>query len=248
MERSHMQNKSRILFYDIETSPLLGYTWGKYEQDVIEFERDFNIMSFAWKWADEKVVHVLALPDFKTYQKDKFDDKELVKELWKLMNEAEIIIGHNSDSFDNKKVNSRFVVHNLLPPTPYKTVDTLKVARKYFKFSSNKLDDLGNTLGLGRKISHTGFKLWKDCLNGDTKAWILMKRYNKQDVVLLEKVYEELKPWINNHPRVAGLFNCPNCGGNLQARGFNYTRSGRKQRYQCTKCAAWTSQGKLEKV
>ena len=241
--------ETRILFYDVETSPILGYTWGKYEQDVIEFERDFNIMSFAWKWADEKVVHVLALPDFKTYQKDKFDDKELVKELWKLMNEADIIIGHNSDSFDNKKVNSRFVVHDLLPPAPYKTVDTLKVARKYFKFSSNKLDDLGNTLGLGRKIAHTGFKLWKDCMNGDLSAWRLMKRYNKQDVVLLEKVYEELKPWITNHPNVGVLAgrpeSCPVCAGTtLQARGFAISKPGKRQRWQCTKCGCWTI-GKL---
>lgn len=237
---------ARILLYDIENSPALGYTWGKYEQDVIEFERDWYLLSFAYKWAGEKTVRVLALPDFKTYKKDHYDDKELTKAIWELMDEADVVIGHNSDSFDNKKVQTRMVVHGFAPPSPYKTVDTLKVARKYFRFSSNKLDDLSKTLGIGRKVPHTGFKLWKDCMAGDLKAWALMKRYNKQDVVLLEQVYEALKGWINNHPRIGSTKTCPNCEGNLQSRGFAITRTGKKNRYQCNSCGAWT-QGPLIK-
>ena len=46
--------------------------------------------------------------DFPEYQKDKTDDKALMRKLWDLMDEADIVIGHNCDSFDIKKINSRF--------------------------------------------------------------------------------------------------------------------------------------------
>lgn len=245
-------NKTKILLFDIETSPNVGYTWGKYEQNVIEFTEDWFIMSFAYKWLGDKTTKVKSLADYKGYNKNKKDDIKLVLDLWKLFNEADVIIAHNGDSFDIKKANARFVIHNLAPPSPYKTVDTKKVAKKYFKFDSNKLDDLGKYLNVGRKIKHDGFDMWKDCLAGNKKAWVNMKKYNKQDVELLEDVYEAMKPWMTNHPNVNILDGithaCPICGGeHLQKRGFNITKTGKVQRYQCSDCGGW-SNGKTVRV
>ncbi len=240
----------RVLLFDCETSANLSYTWGKYEQNVIAFEQEWIILSIAYKWLDEDEIHVHALPDFPLYKKDKDSDKELVGKLWEVMNEADVIIGHNARKFDVKKANSRFVINGYGPPSPAKVVDTLCMARKYFGFNSNKLNDLGQTLGLGEKVETGGFKLWRSCMAGDLKAYKLMKKYNAQDVALLEKVYLKLRTWDTGHPNL-GILNeedaCHKCGSmNTQKRGYSYTKLCRYQRIFCMDCRSW-SQGKLQK-
>lgn len=245
-----MKNKKpKVLLFDIETMANLVYVWGKYEQNVIAYERHWYMLTFAYKWLGEKKTYVKALPDYATYKKDKYNDIELVKDLWKLFDEADIIIAHNGNSFDIKKSNARFIKHKLRPPSPSKYIDTKLVAKKYLKMDSNKLDDLGDYFGIGRKINTGGFELWLGCEAGDKKAWKKMCDYNIQDVVLLEKVYLEMLPYMTNHPDISihtmgDELGCKNCGGyNNQKRGFTATRgvSGliKKQRYQCQDCGAW---------
>lgn len=242
--------KPKVLLYDIETMANLGYIWGKYEQNVIEFKEHWYMITFAYKWLGEKTTHVKSLPDFPIYKKDKQNDRQLVEALWKLFDEADVIIAHNGNSFDIKKTNARFIKHKLLPPTPYKTIDTKLVAKRYFNFTSNKLDDLGDYFEIGRKINTGGFELWLGCVNNDKKSWDLMCKYNKQDVVLLEKVYQTMLPYITNHPNYNLLLDtthsCPNCGEDkLQKRGTSITRVSKSQRYQCTGCGAWSQGEKI---
>jgi len=232
----------KILLYDIETSPITSYTWGIWEQNVVGVKEDWYMMTFAYKWLGDKTVKARSLPDYKLYNKKPKDDKELIKELWKLFNEADIIIGHNGDKFDIKKTNARFLAHGLTPPSSYRTIDTVKVARKYFAMNSNKLNDIGKYLGLGEKEDTGGFKLWVDCMAGDMLAWKRMVKYNKRDVELLESIYLTLRPWIKGHPNLNVVEEgCPSCGADtLQKRGFGYTQTGTHQRFQCTTCAAWS--------
>ena len=237
--------KPKILFFDIETSPNLAWVWGKYEQDVIDFNREWYILSFCAKWAGGTTI-VRGLPDYKIYAKNSQDDGEIVAELWELFNEADVIVGHNGDNFDIKKTNARFVEHGFKPPKPYKTIDTLKIARKYFKFNSNSLSDLGKKLGVGEKLKTGGFDLWLKCMNKDPQAWKKLKRYNKQDVLLLEKIYLKFRPWMTNHPNLAILSRkvdaCPVCAsGRLRRRGYGANRTGVYQRYVCLDCGAWSS-------
>lgn len=231
----------KILLLDIETSPNLGYTWGKWEQNVIENVKDWYILSFAYKWLGEKTVHAYSLPDFGIYKKDPEDDDSICSKLWELLQESDIVVAHNGDSFDIKKINARLLINEYVPNSPYRTIDTKKVAKKYFKFDSNKLDELGRQLGIGRKMHHTGFELWKGCMSGDRKSWKTMVEYNKQDIVLLEKVFMRLRPWMNNFPIVRSDNGCcRNCeGAHQQKRGFSYTRTGIIQRLQCVDCGAW---------
>ncbi len=243
-------NKARILVLDIENSPNLSYTWGKYEQDVIAFEKEWYMLSFSYKWLGEK-TKVLALPDFKNYKKNKEDDSALVSELRDLLDEADIVIGHNVDRFDLRKINTRMLHAGMKVPSPYQTVDTLSVARSRFFLNSNKLGDVAEFLGIGEKAETGGFQLWLDCMAGEKKAWEKMKNYNKHDVDLTEKVYAHLLPWVRRHPNVAVIENrpdaCPNCGGaKLTARGWGNTRTMRRRRYQCEGCGAW-SYGPAEK-
>jgi len=239
-----MTKDKRVLLFDIETAPIVGYTWGLWEQNVIDTKEEWYMLTFSYKWLGEKTTHVRSLPDYELYKKDKKDDLQLTAELWKLFDEADVIIAHNGDAFDIKKANMRFVKHGMRPPSPYKTVDTKKVAKKYFKFDSNKLDNLGEVLGLGRKIDTGGFELWLGCMAGDMKCWKKMCDYNKQDVILLEKVYLALRPWMNNHPNLALLdnkkYSCPNCGSDhVTHRGYGLNSTSKYERLQCQDCSAW---------
>jgi RNase_H superfamily len=239
---------SKIVFLDIETAPSLGWVWAKWQTDVIDFKANWYILSFAVKEAGKK-VQTYCLADFPGYEKDKEDDTQLVKELWKVLESADIIVAHNGDRFDLPKINTRFLTHGMQPPSPYKTVDTLQIARKVFKFDSNKLDELGRYLGVGRKLAHTGFHLWKGCMEGDPKAWKTMKRYNGRDVILLEKIYFLMRPWAKTHPNVnqGQLYNCPKCGSSkVQRRGWSFTLLRKKQRMHCQNCAGWFELGAMK--
>jgi hypothetical protein len=233
-----------IAFLDIETAPCLGWVWQKWEADVIEFKAQWYILSFAVKWFGEKKVRTYALPDYPLFAEDPENDRELVQELWSVLDRAEVVVAHNGDKFDVRKSNARFIFHGLNPPTPFKTIDTLKIARRHFNFTSNKLDDLGQYLGVGRKIPNTGKHLWLGCMRGDEKSWRAMRKYNSQDVTLLEKIYLKLRPWATNHPNleiyVRGQI-CPMClSPQLHQRGYSLTRTGKRARFQCQACGTWS--------
>lgn len=242
MPPTQAARRAKILFLDIETLPNISYTWGKYDQNVIAFQQEGCLATYAAKWLGGKVFSK-SLPDYKGYEPWSYDDKSLTEDLWKLFDEAEIIVAHNGDSFDIKVATAKFLLHNLKPPSPYKTVDTKKAVKRVARFNSNKLDDLGETLHEGRKIK-TDFELWQGCMRGDKKAWAKMCRYNEQDVILLEKLYHRVLPYIKNHPNlgaIASKFCCPKCGSQaLQSRGTQITTTMRYQRFQCQQCGGWT--------
>lgn len=244
---------TKILLFDLENSPSLGYFYDQRKEDnIVAVIEEWFLLSFAYKWLGEREVHVYALPDFPGYRGNMRDDERLVRKLHAVMSEADVLVAHNLDSFDLKKANARFLVHGL-DPIPYnKNVDTLKVARRQFKFNSNRLDDLGRQLGVGRKLAHTGIHLWLRCIQGDAAAWKEMRAYNKQDVVLLEKVYLRLRPWAANHPNVnwktRKMNACPKCGSTrLMRRGYRYTATGYCERFQCMGCLGYCS-GPLERL
>lgn len=237
-EKSESKNYGlKIGLLDIETSPNLGWIWGKWQQDVIEFVAEWDLLCWTVKELGGKSV-TRGLCDVK-------NERQLVKELWDQFNRYDVLIAHNGDEFDIKKSNAKFTLYNLPPPMPYRTVDTVKVARKYFSFNSNKLNDLAQYLGIGAKVETGGFKLWKGCMAGDKNSWRLMKKYNAQDVLLLEKVYRHLLPWIKNHPNINLLVKvedalCPKCGSrNIEWRGYASTQSLKYKRFQCQDCGGW---------
>lgn len=242
--------KARVLIYDIETTPLISYNWGIYEQNAIEVVEDWQILCFAYKWLGDKKTHVVSQDDFKGYRPGVNDDTAVVRALHGLFDQADVVIAHNGDKFDQRKAQARMMARGMSPPSPYKQIDTMKVARKYAAHTSNRLNDLGQKFNLGAKVETGGFGLWKGCMAGNQQAWNKMKRYNKQDVVLLEKLYLYLRPWIQNHPAMnvlnGELTSCPKCSeGPLQKRGTRVVnKTTTVQRYQCTHCGGW-SQGRV---
>ena len=153
------------------------------------------------------------------------------------------MITQNGKSFDIKWCNAAFLRHNLPPPSPYKVIDTKVEAKKYLALPSYSLDNMADYFGVGRKMEHEGFSLWLKCAQGDKNAWRRMKRYNARDVVLTEKVYLLLKPFIKSHPNIglyAGKKVCTKCGSDkINSRGLEYTNSGIYRRVICKSCGSW---------
>jgi hypothetical protein len=245
------ERKAKILIYDLEITPTLGYTYGLWDTRVIKVIKNPYLMCFSYRWYGEKKTYNFALPDFDTYKVDPENDYLMVKELHKLFDEADIVVAHNAAKFDNRVATAYFMQHGLKPPSPYKTVDTLQAARRFAKFGSNSLNSLGEMFNIGTKTEISHGDLWYKCLQGDKKAWRDMVLYNNQDVDVLYNLYEKLLPYISNHPNIARLENrpeaCPKCGesetadGNsvMQSRGYRVTNVGKYRRYQCQACGGW---------
>ena len=239
--------KPKILVIDIETAPASGYIWKLFDVNVSlsQLIDTSKVICFAAKWIGEKKVI------FHSNQED--THKKMIKKAWDLFNEADAVIGYNSKNFDCKILNKEFILSGFPPPAPYKHIDLLHTMKNKFKFMSNKLDHVSQELGIGKKTSHQGFELWQACMNNDSKAWKLMKKYNINDVKLTEEVYEKLKGWINIHPNhnlETKEACCPNCGSyHLQKRGVILSLTNKYRRFQCQDCGKW-SKGKkpIEKI
>lgn len=250
-----MSKTPKNLIFDIESSPMLTWTYGLYNTNVIEVERQSHIMCFSYMWEGQskKDIKCVSQLDFPArYKTNPYDDYDVVKALHSLFDEANIITAHNLNGFDKKVATGRFLVHNLLPPSPYKSIDTLTVARSKFKFSSNSLDKLGCQLNIGRKTKDSHGQLWHDCLNGDLRAWAKMIKYCNQDVWLLNQLYKRELPYITNHPNLAAIAQrpdaCPNClSYKIQSRGTQVTTTATYGRFQCQNCGHWFRERQQEK-
>lgn len=239
-----MNNKPKILFYDVETAPILAYVWDIWEQNVglNQIKRDWCILSWAAKWLDSDKIMYMDQRHVKNIE----DDKELLRGIWKLLDEADIVVTQNGKAFDEKKLNARFILNGMNPPSPYLHVDTKKIAKKKFAFTSNKLEYMSEKLNKKyKKLKHekfSGFELWKECLSGNIKAWKEMEKYNKYDVLALEELYLKMRAWDDSIN--LAVFN-PNgnpqceCGStHVNVHGYKVTKTGRYQRYQCQSCGA----------
>lgn len=245
-------SKSIIVGIDIETSPIIAYTWGTFKQFIglNQIIRDWSILSFSAIDLDD-----LEKPSKYRYkdvskQKDFYDDRKIVQALWDELDRADIIIVQNGKKFDIRKINARFLSHGMPPPRPYKVVDTMLEARKVAALTSNKLEWLAKVLHpTEEKAKHNefpGFELWGECLKGNNRAWAAMKAYNPQDVVSMLYVYLKLRPFIEGHPNVAAYSDdeemaCPKCGSEeVVQRGFVVTQTGKYQRIKCKCCGGWS--------
>lgn len=242
----------RILLLDIETSPLISYSWGLWDQNIAlnQVIEDSHILSFAAKWHGSPENEVYYMDQSRN--KKIIDDKRLLKEIRDLVDQADIVVGHNSKQFDVKKLNAAFLLVDIEKPSSYKQIDTLTLAKKYFNFTSNKLEYLSNKLCKNHKKSQhkkfPGFELWRECLNGNKQAWKEMKNYNIQDVHSLEEVYNILSSWddsINFSVYYDTKELVCSCGSReFKKNGFRFTSRSKFQRYKCVQCNKETSDTK----
>ena len=236
----------RILIFDIEYAPAKVMTYGRYKQFIVQ---DFVLeegymLSFACKWLGEDNVFAYNLPMYSSYTGPWCsDDKQLVEDLHKMLNEADIVVAHNLIGYDWKMANTRFVYHGLNPISPTKLSDTLVIAKKNFRFPDNKLNTIANYFGLGSKTENSGAPMWREVLEGKQEAWEHELEYNIQDIYLLEQVYLKLRAFDNRHPSVAPYYqdnkmHCTCCGSTnlVETDKFSYTSLSCFKTYECTDC------------
>lgn len=231
---------AKVLLLDIETAPMVCFAWKLFDtvlrpESVIH---DWFILSWSAKWLFDSNIVADVLSSQETKNKD---DSRVIIGIWKLIDEADIVITHNGNRFDLKKLNARFAFHKLSPPSNYSSIDTFQVAKNNFGFSSNSMDFINGYLGIHQK-TETNFDLWKRCYDGEEKALKDLCEYNKNDVGILEELYVRLRPWIKGHPNL-GLYVdsdnevCPRCGNeSLTKIGYYYTTLNVYKSFRCDQC------------
>lgn len=242
----------RVLYFDIETSTAISNTWRAKTEYVpmdMMIAEPF-IINWGAKWAGQtRVFSGLVTPD----EARNRDDSRIVADLADIIRKADAVVAHNGNQFDLPVLNGRVIKYGLEPLGPVKTIDTLILSKNSFGLTYHKLDYLGEYLGLGRKIK-TDIDLWKGCVAGDQASLNQMKRYNRQDVLLLEKVFEAMKPYVRNLPRLfdgarEGERVCPFCGSeDLVARGYYRTQASTFGKLQCNKCARYSRYRTVERL
>lgn len=235
------------LVLDLETSPNLAEVWSLWNVNVSlsQLRESSKVLCFAAKWVGKPKV------EFRSEFHDGRD--KMLQRVHTLLDEADACITYNGVEFDLPHLRREFLLGGLPPPSPTADIDLLKAVKSRFRFPSNKLDYVAKTLGLGSKLKHEGHELWTKCLMGDKAAWGRMRDYNCQDVLLTEKVYEKLVPWIPNHPAFGPMSDsgvaCQRCGSDdLQRRGTYFNNVGGFQRYQCQKCGSWSRGEKIKEL
>jgi len=231
----------KTLLIDIETAPNVCHTWGLWDQNISinQIVNPGYTLCWAAKWLGEDDKEMFFDSVYKS------PSNEMCAGIHSLLEEADVVVSYNGIKFDIPTLNKEFLRHGLHPPSPYKQIDLLRTVKRMFRFPSNKLEYVAQSLGLGGKTQHQGHSLWTNCMDGEPKAWALMEEYNCNDVSLLEKVYNKLISWIPNHPNVNLLASeetsaCPKCGSHhYQKRGVATTHAGKYQRYQCNSCHSW---------
>lgn len=232
----------RVLLVDIETLPMRVFAWTLSQRwinpDNIISDSFIVAWSAKWLFGDEVFSEVLT-PDEAVKQ----DDKRILGSLWKLLDEANVVMAHNASDFDVKRINTRLLLNGFNPPSFYRVIDTLTVIKDKFAFSSNKLDYVNSLLGIGQKTK-TSFELWIACYDGNPKALKEMQDYNKNDVVILEETYVRIRPWISRHPNLSIYVDtdkeiCPLClSDKLIWSDHTYdTNLGRYRSFRC-ECGA----------
>lgn len=250
------ESPAKILIYDIETAPLKSYIWSLWNQNVghtpqMLIQNEWFVITWSAKWLFEDKIMSDKITSSEIVVEN---DLRIVKSLWDLMNEADIVIAHNALKFDNKHMNTRFLKYDMGPPMPYQTIDTLAHARKQFKLPSNKLDSIATFFGIEGKMETGGFELWRQCIEGSSEAIDKMEEYNIKDVQILEEIYLKMRPFIRPHPNMnlhigKDVQACPACGSeHITFDGAYQTYCNTYDAYRCNDCKSIGRSKKANKI
>lgn len=242
----------RVLILDIEASPMEVYCFelGKQYLTLDQIKKDWHIMAWSAKWLGapaSKVIYAETRTE---------DDKAILVKLWKLLDEADVLVTQNGKDFDAPKIEARMMIHGMQPPSPYEHFDTYKSSSDK-AFTSHKLEYLTGVLNdKYKKLKHEkypGLSLWKECLKGNAEAWRDMKTYNIHDVLSTEELYLRVRPWAKKgataHVIQDPSRKCGKCGSlQLQKRGVERTKTAIYQRFHCQSCGGWQRGGKEKPI
>ena len=201
--------------------------------DVLEWPRT---ICAAWRWYGEEEVHFASEWEVGGHE-------GFLRRLWEVADECDIAIGHNAAGFDFPILAGDWAMLGLPAPSPFKIIDTLKVARSAFSMPSNTLDSLAKRLGVEAKSDKYDVRVAQAAVDGDKEAQARIEGYNRGDIIASEALFDRLRPYARNIPHL-GMWTddemaCPSCGSTMTATGK--TVHANVQRYEhltCPNCGA----------
>jgi len=214
------ENKPKILLYDLETSLIKSYHWGLWNQNISigAIIEDWYVICWSAKWlgTDTIINSSVHTEGRMGYERTRDNEASVILKLWKLVDEADILIAYNGKKFDRKKMNAKFLEYGLPEPTPYKVIDPMLIVKGNFALTSNKMDFVTKYIDSNDegKLS-TNLQLWIDAMNDDTIALDRMQEYCDEDINVLERVYMAVRHWDKNAPNLALHYDdaTPRCNG-----------------------------------
>lgn len=242
--------KPKLLFFDIETTPIVSLTWGMFKTNVLHVVEPSHMLCYSYQWGLDGEPVVVSQRDFPRFRRDRKSDKDLVNTLADLIDEADVVIAHNGKNFDIKKLQARMFKHGRAKTSHFQWVDTLSIARRHFMHEGNKLDTLAQISGVGKKLPHTGMAMWIGCMENDPDSWDLMEKYNGVDVEILVDVYKKLLEggWISDHPNMSvisgAMRGCPKCGdteARMYPKKYRYYATRAVVQSQCGSCESYST-------
>ena len=241
-----MRQELKTLLLDLELTYGIYYAYPSKREQYLSDKNiihDQFCVCAAWKWHHEVSTYAVKITDDKKRFKKNFRDDYIVAvKLHELMSAADIIVAHNGDAFDIKHANTMFRKHGLGPIPESKSIDTLKVARKYFSFPGNSLDSLSKRFGRNGKNKKPD---WQKMTLGDAKEINIAARYCKNDVIELEHVFIELRPYMRTlvkirnklEPNHYGVTCCDACQSKrLHNVGLRFSGGKDYPRVRCGEC------------
>lgn len=245
------QKEPVVVFFDIETTLVQMWGWRLGEQKVgwEQIKKEPQVCVICWAVNDGKVQS--ATFDMSKYDPTKYDDdadKKLVSDFTKVAATADLLVAHNGQHFDLGVLGSRIMKHRL-PDIAPTLIDDTYLKTKTRRTLSHTLDYLLRYFGIGQKVNHSGYDMWKAVATKDKKALQEMKKYCMGDVEGLRKLYKYIKPYIKSNLNLSVFYGkpdiCPRCSGEetIIKRGYHRTTAGKYQRYQCNTCGWWGHDG-----
>lgn len=244
-------SKPKLLFYDIETSLAKSYHFSQWKVNLSQKQKiqESHLLSHAWAWGEGEVTgSILTREEMLAH-----DPERLVLECWSLLDNCDVLVAHNGKRFDVRKVNSYFLQYGLPPPSPYRVIDTLLIAKQKFALPFNSLAYLAEFLNVEQKIDTGGVDLWIQCDQGSQGALDKMNEYCMGDIVTLRSVYNHLISWSNDGVNLA-LYSdhgasCPHCSGDnvsvIEGK-YAHTVARKYQVYRCSDCSAVLRSNKMQ--
>ena len=212
------ENAPKILLYDLETSMIKAYVWSIWNTNVNinSIIEDWYVICWSAKWlgTDTMINSSVHTEGRMGYERTRDNEAAVILKLWKLVDEADILIAYNGKKFDRKKMNAKFLEYELPEPSPYKVIDPMLIVKGNFALTSNKMDFVTKYIDSNDegKLT-TNLQLWIDAMNDDTIALDRMQEYCDEDINVLERVYMAVRHWDKNAPNLALHYddNTPRC-------------------------------------
>jgi RNase_H superfamily len=252
-----MDGKQKVLVLDIETAPMTVFVWQLKDQyvDLKQLKTDWYIIAWGAKWLGDPPAKLIYRSQ--QHAKNPENDKVILRELWHLLDKADVVLTQNGAKFDIPKIKARLILQGFRPPRPFKQCDVYKELKKVASFTSHSLEYI--THKVCRKYKKltdrkfTGLSLWRACMEGNKAAWAEMKRYNIHDVLSLEEKYLYVRAWlpestVTSYNVEKSSVQCKICGekGHMIRRGVAVKNKFKYQRWQCQTCGGWATGDKLK--